>query len=184
MEAINQGYINSVQKLFRYYESLGRKAIDQLEDAQMNQSIDSGSNSIFIIVKHIHGNMLSRWTNFLTEDGEKTWRNREGEFEGRLETKAEVLALWEAGWDCFFNAVDPLEGADMSKIIYIRNEGHTVQEAINRQLGHYAYHVGQIVYLAKQLRGEAFASLSIPKGGSADFNKKKFDQDKKRKHFV
>ena len=132
----------------------------------------------------MRGNMLSRWTDFLTSDGEKPWRHRDTEFEDTLLAKEEILTAWEEGWACLFNAINALAEDHLSDIIYIRNEGHTVLEAINRQLGHYSYHVGQIVYLARQAKAGEWDSLSIPKGKSKDFNKKKFDQEKGRRHFV
>lgn len=179
-----QNYIENIQKLFRYYKSLGEKSIAQLNDEQVFQTPDDESNSVAIIVKHIAGNMLSRWTDFLDSDGEKSWRNREQEFESTFKTKKEMMEYWEKGWTCLFNAVDPLTVEDMSKIAYIRNEGHSVLEAINRQLTHYAYHVGQIVFLAKSLKSKDWKSLSIPKGQSKVFNAEKFSKEKTRKNFV
>lgn len=177
-------YLDSVRKLFRYYQSLGEKSIAQLNETQIHWQPDEHTNSIAIIVKHIVGNQLSRWTDFLTADGEKTWRNREGEFENTIKDKADLLAQWNKGWQCLFEAIDPLTEADMNTLVYIRNEGHTITEAINRQLGHYAYHVGQIVFLAKMMQADQWHSLSIPKGDSAKFNEVKFQQEKQRKHFV
>ncbi len=177
-------YLENIRKLYRYYKNLGEKAIAQLDDNQIHQTPDNESNSVAIIVKHLSGNMLSRWTDFLNSDGEKTWRNREQEFEGTIKDKKELLMYWEKGWSCVFEAIDPLTKEDMSKIAYIRNEGHSIMEAINRQLTHYAYHVGQIVFLAKSIKGESWQSLSIPKGQSAAFNQKKFSEEKRRKNFV
>lgn len=142
------------------------------------------ANSISIIVKHMVGNMLSRWTNFLTEDGEKTWRNRDNEFVGSYQTKEEIIASWESGWHCLFSAINPLREEDLERIIYIRNGGHTVVEAINRQLAHYAYHVGQIVFLEKLIKGDEWQSLSIPKGESSKYNQEKFSQEKSKRHFT
>lgn len=142
------------------------------------------ANSISIIVKHMVGNMLSRWTNFLTEDGEKTWRNRDNEFVGSYQTKEEIIASWESGWHCLFSAINPLREEDLERIIYIRNGGHTVVEAINRQLAHYAYHVGQIVFLGKLIKGDEWQSLSIPKGESSKYNQEKFSQEKSKRHFT
>jgi len=177
-------YLESIHQLFRYYKSLGEKAMDQLSEAELSYQPEPESNSMDIIVKHLHGNMLSRWTDFLTSDGEKPWRNRDSEFEGNLNTKAQVMNAWEEGWACLFNAIGALQPEDLHRIVYIRNEGHTVLEAINRQLAHYSYHAGQMVFLAKQVRGRGWQSLSIPKGQSQDFNREKFDQDKGRRHFV
>jgi len=128
--------------------------------------------------------MLSRWTDFLTSDGEKTWRNREAEFDEAYANKAEMLEAWEKGWKCLLDALESLKPEDLSKIIYIRNEGQSVMEAIQRQLAHYPHHVGQILYQAKILVGNDFKSLSIPKGKSDSFNKDKFSQPKERKHFT
>src|SRR5690606_10328919 len=126
--------------------------------------------SISIIAKHIVGNMLSRWTHFLTEDGEKTWRDRDAEFEDTYTSKEDLIAAWESGWFCLFKALKSLNTSDLERIMYIRNEGHTVTEAINRQLAHYPYHIGQIVFLGKLLKGHDWLSLSIPKGNSATYN--------------
>ena len=142
------------------------------------------SNSISIIVKHIVANMLSRWTNFLTEDGEKEWRHRDQEFINSFETKAELIEAWNKGWNCLFEAITPLNENHLEQIIYIRNQGHTVTEAINRQATHYAYHVGQIVFLGKLIKGENWQSLSIPKGESITYNKEKFSKEKGMRHFT
>jgi len=168
-------YLSSVQKQFQYYKSLADKAILQVEaDKQLNWQPDANSNSVAIIVKHMAGNMRSRWTDFLNSDGEKSWRNREAEFEGGYESRTALLEDWEQGWKCLFDALETLTEADFEKIIYIRNEGHTVLEAINRQLAHYPYHVGQIAYLSRMLAGENWRSLSIPKGDSEAFNAERF----------
>ncbi len=177
-------YLESAGKLFRYYKKLGEGAMAQLSDADLHLLPAPFTNSIAIIVKHLWGNMLSRWTDFLDSDGEKPWREREAEFEGTLTTRTEIMQAWEEGWERLFAALDPLTEQDVSRIIYIRNEGHTALEAINRQLAHYAYHIGQIVFIAKQIRGKDFQSLSIPRGGTEAFNEKKFNEDKGRRHFV
>lgn len=182
--SISKNFLESTHKLFHYYKKLGERAMDQLTEKQFHQSANEASNNIATIVKHISGNMLSRWTDFLTTDGEKEWRNRETEFEDTLSSKAEVLAAWEKGWSCLFEALKPLKPEDLDRIVYIRNEGHTVIEVIHRQLGHYSYHIGQMVYLAKQIKGKSWQSLSIPKGQSEAFNQKKFSQEKRRKHFT
>lgn len=130
------------------------------------------------------GNMLSRWTHFLEEDGEKKWRQRDQEFEGAYRNKSEMIDAWEKGWQCVFNALSPLIKADLERIIYIRNQGHTVTEAINRQMMHYAYHIGQIVFLSKMKVGENWQSLSIPRGQSKTYNADKFGKDKSRRHFT
>lgn len=179
-----ENYLESVGKLFRYYREMGRKAMEQLTEEQLHYQPDPESNSIAAIVKHLHGNMLSRWTDFLTTDGEKNWRDREGEFQDTLTTREDIFQTWNAGWDTLFKALDPLQADDLSRIAYIRNEGHTVLEAINRQLAHYCSHVGQIIFLAKHLRGADWQSLSIPKGGTEAYNQEKFDRGKGRRHFV
>ena len=146
-----------------FYKSLGEKAIAQIEDEKLFWQYNNDSNSIANIVKHLSGNMISRWTDFLTTDGEKEWRNRDGEFENDIKTRAEVIAIWDKGWDRLFKTLSELNPEDLEKIIYIRNEAHTVMEAINRQLAHYPYHVGQIVYIAKMAKNSDWESLSIPK---------------------
>ncbi len=184
MSTISDNYLENVKTLFRYYKSLGDKSIAQLNDEQIHQYLVPNSNNVAIIVKHICGNMLSRWTDFLESDGEKEWRNREGEFEDTITDKKDLLAVWENAWTVLFGAIDPLTAADLSRIAYIRNEGHSVTEAINRQLGHYSYHIGQLAFIAKALKSDDWQTLSIAKGASKQFNKEKFDKDKERKNFV
>jgi hypothetical protein len=179
-----ESYLTSIVKQFEYYKILGDKTFEQLSFDEMLWQSNEDSNSISIIVKHAVGNMLSRWTNFLTEDGEKEWRHRDDEFVSDFNSKEEIIAAWESGWFCLFKAIKPLKPKDLESIIYIRNEGHTVTEAINRQLAHYAYHIGQIVFLGKLLKGENWQSLSIPKGDSSKYNQEKFNKDKARKHFT
>ena len=157
-------YLTSVKKLFNQYKSLGDKTIEQLDEEKLLfWQYNDQSNSIAIIVQHLWGNMLSRWTNFLNEDGEKEWRERDAEFEKTTKTKEELIIKWDAGWDCLFSALNSLTNEDLDKTVYIRSEPHTVVEAINRQLAHYSYHVGQIVYLGKMQLKERWVSLSIPK---------------------
>ena len=180
----NSAYLESVKKLFLYYKTLAEKAIEQLEPEQLFVSTNEDTNSIATIIKHLSGNMLSRWTDFLTTDGEKEWRNRDGEFENDIQTKEEIIKLWDKGWDCFFDALNSLQPDQLSQIIYIRNEGHTVMEAINRQLAHYPYHVGQIIFYAKQLKNNNWKSLSIPKNKSNSYNAEKFAQEKNIKNFT
>ncbi|GAB5564006.1 MAG: DUF1572 domain-containing protein [Winogradskyella sp.] len=177
-------YLTSVNKQFEYYKSLGDKTIHQLNIDELKKEFSNDSNSISIIVKHMAGNMLSRWTNFLTEDGEKEWRHRDEEFIESFETKEELLEYWQKGWDCLFNALQPLHSNQLEDIIYIRNQGHTITEGINRQMMHYAYHVGQITFIGKLIKGERWQSLSIPKGKSSEYNSDKFNQAKQRKHFT
>lgn len=181
---LSQNFLESSKKLFLYYKGLGEKAIAQLTDDQVLQKPNDASNSIALIVHHISGNMLSRFTEFLTSDGEKPWRNREAEFEEAYADKKAMMEAWERGWNCLFSALDSLKPEDLSRIIYIRNEGQTVLEAIQRQLAHYPHHIGQILYQAKALKGDNFTSLSIPRGKSTAFNQDKFSQEKTRKHFT
>lgn len=176
--------IENLTKLLLYYKSLGEKTFDSLSDDELHLIPNDGSNSIPTIVKHLCGNMLSRWTNFLTEDGEKDWRDREGEFELTFKTREEMTEKWEEGWDVFLNAIKDLKEDDLKRTVYIRNEGHAVIDAIHRQLAHYSYHIGQIVYLGKMIKGEEWISLSIPKGGTEQYNKEKFSSEKSDKHFT
>lgn len=157
-------------KRFEYYKSLGDKTFDQLTDEQMFWQYNEESNSIAVIVKHIAGNMLSRWTNFLTEDGEKSYRNRDDEFVNSFTTKEEVLEYWEKGWACFFNALNKINDENLYSTIYIRGEGHSVMDAVFRQLAHYPYHIGQIVYIAKMIKNEDWNTLSIARNRSQQFN--------------
>ncbi len=179
-----ESYKESVIKQFQYYKMLGDKTFEQLENKDIQWQYNSESNSLAIIVKHLVGNMLSRWTNFLSEDGEKEWRQRDSEFEYAYFSKEDMITAWEKGWDCVFNAITPLQDDDFERLVYIRNQGHTVTEAINRQLAHYSYHVGQIVFLGKMIKGNEWKSLSIPKGNSGKYNKDKFSKNKTRKHFT
>lgn len=181
---MNATYLESVRKQFIYYKTLGEKAMAQLEPEQLFVMANEDSNSIATIVKHLAGNMLSRWTDFLTTDGEKEWRRRDAEFDNDLESKENVMALWDKGWACFFNALDSLKPEQLSDIIYIRNEGHTVFEAINRQLAHYPYHIGQIVFAAKQLKRSEWESLSIPRNASNSYNADKFAKEKGIRNFT
>jgi hypothetical protein len=180
----NKSYLESVKKQFLYYKTLGEKAMNQLEPEQLFISVNEDTNSIATVVKHLSGNMLSRWTDFLSSDGEKEWRNRDDEFVDTIITKEELEAMWNKGWDCFFAALNGLEAEELSKIIYIRNEGHTVVEAINRQLAHYPYHIGQIVFYAKMLKNSEWTSLSIPKNKSNSYNSEKFSKEKNIQHFT
>ena len=184
----SEDFLRSANRQFLYYKTLGEKAIDQLEPEQLFVSLNEDTNSIATIVKHLRGNMLSRWTDFLTTDGEKESRNRDGEFDASNaltnQTKEQVLSLWNDGWNCLFTTLNSLKPEDLSQIIYIRNEGHTVLEAINRQLAHYPYHLGQMVFYAKILKKSGWTSLSIPKNKSNDYNADKFSKKKTKKHFT
>jgi len=177
-------YLNSVTKQFHYYKMLGEKAMAQIADEALFWQYNKESNSIAVLVKHLVGNMLSRFTDFLTTDGEKPWRNRDAEFESNFSNREELLAYWDTGWSCLFSALDNLREDQLETIVYIRNDGHTVTEAINRQLAHYPYHIGQIIYIAKMAVNEEWESLSIPRKKSGDYNARKFTQDKTRRHFT
>ncbi|MFN8356937.1 MAG: DUF1572 domain-containing protein [Spirosomataceae bacterium] len=177
-------YLQSVIKQFEYYKLLGDKTFAQVPDEKLFWSPNPDSNSIAVIVKHLWGNMLSRWTDFLISDGEKEWRDREAEFDNDIQDRTELLIKWNEGWACLFDTLNDLQVDDLERIIYIRNQGHTVMEAINRQLAHYPYHVGQIVFLGKMLSDTAWKSLSIPRGKSTDFNVEQFSKPKERKHFT
>jgi hypothetical protein len=181
---MNEKFLTSTLKLFQYYKSLGDKAIAQVGDAQINWRPNESSNSIALIVHHLSGNMISRFTDFLTSDGEKPWRDRDAEFEKGYNSKIEMLAAWEKGWNVLFESLASLKGSDLEKVVFIRNEGHSVLDALQRQLAHYPHHVGQIVYLAKMLKEKDWKSLSIPKGESASFNAEKFSSDKGIRHFT
>jgi len=157
-------------KRFQYYKSLGDQTFTQLSEEQMFWQYNEESNSIAVIVKHITGNMLSRWTNFLTEDGEKDWRNRDEEFINVLMTKSEILESWEKGWDCLFGALDQINEENIHATVYIRGEAHSVLDAILRQLAHYPYHIGQIIYIAKMVKNEDWNTLSIARNKSGEFN--------------
>jgi hypothetical protein len=181
---MNDNYLDSVKKQFSYYKMLGEKAIAQVPEDRLAWQYNEESNSISAIVKHLWGNMMSRWTGFLDTDGEKEWRDRDSEFDNDVLAKQELMDRWNQGWKCLFDAIDPLTGADLSKIIYIRNMGHTVMEAINRQLAHYAYHVGQIVFLGKMLCDGGWTTLSIPRGNSKTYNEARFAKPRHNEHFT
>jgi hypothetical protein len=163
-------YLMDSTDLLRYYKRLGEHAIAQASDEALLATPDSESNSIAIIVKHLAGNMRSRWTDFLTSDGEKPDRNRDSEFESPPQTRSEILALWESAWKIVFDSLAPLAEDDLGRTVRIRGERHSVVQAINRQVAHYAYHVGQIVYIAKHYSADHWKSLTIPRGKSSDFN--------------
>ncbi len=167
-------YLHDAGKEFRKMKTLAERALAQVSEAQLFREIDAESNSLAVILKHLAGNMRSRWTNFLTSDGEKPDRQRDTEFElDTADTKAALLERWEDGWRRGFAAVEPLQGDDdLLRPVVIRGETHTVLQAINRQLTHYAQHVGQIVFLAKHLAGAKWVTLSIPRGKSEEFNEK------------
>ena len=170
-EAIVQNYLDDSRSAMRAYKKLAEKAIAQLKDEEFFVTLDDEGNSVAVVMKHMAGNMLSRWTDFLTSDGEKPNRNRDMEFVIESNTtKEEVLAYWQRGWQCVFDALEPLHPGDCEKTVTIRGEEHTIVQALNRQLMHYAYHIGQIVFLAKHFRATEWTSLSIPRNRSAQFN--------------
>lgn len=172
---MNDQFLNDYQRdslaSFRGYKKLAERAINQLKDEELLIKLDEESNSVAVIMKHMAGNMISRWTDFLTSDGEKPDRNRDMEFVVSANTtREELMSYWERGWQCLFSAVEPLTTEDFKRTVLIRNEGHSVVQAINRQITHYAYHVGQIVFLAKHIRSAEWKSLSVPRNRSAEFN--------------
>ena len=177
-------FLFATRKQFEYYKMLGDNTFAQLEGEDFFWQMNEESNSIAIIVKHLWGNMLSRWTDFLTSDGEKEWRQREAEFDADIKDVKELLEKWEAGWSCLFSALDSVNEDNFDTQILIRNQAHTIVEAVLRQLSHYCYHVGQIVYLGRMMKGAAWKSLSIPRGGSKAFNKKKFESKTSTDHFT
>lgn len=168
--SIENIFIQSAIKRFKFYKDLADKTFAQLEDKDFHFQPDSESNSLAIIIQHMSGNMLSRWTNFLTEDGEKSWRSRDKEFETQSIPVHELLEQWEKGWNCMLDVLAQLTGPDLLKTVFIRTEPLVVADAINRQLAHYPYHVGQIVYIGKLIKGNSWQDLSIKKGKSDDFN--------------
>jgi hypothetical protein len=167
---IGNSFLQSAIKRLSYYKELGDKTFAQLNEEDFHFTPNAESNSIALIIQHTAGNMLSRWTNFLTTDGEKDWRNRDTEFEEQNLSKQQLIDFWQKGWDCLLNSLNALTEEDLLKTIYIRNEGLLVIDAINRQMAHYPYHVGQIIYLAKIIKNGEWQNLSIPKGHSNQFN--------------
>jgi hypothetical protein len=170
---LTTSYTQDSIDLFRHYKQLAERAIEQCPEESLFFALDGESNSIAIIVKHMTGNMHSRWTDFLTTDGEKPDRNRDGEFEEPPKNRAELTAMWERGWKILFDALDPLTEADLARTITIRTEPHSVMQAINRQIAHYSYHIGQIVFLAKHFTAKStgnWTSLTVPRNKSNQFN--------------
>jgi len=178
-----QDYIQSAEKQFKYYKHLCDNAITQVEHSDLFWSPDDKSNSIAVIIQHMYGNMMSRWTDFLESDGEKEFRNRDMEFQLHINDHKELLNKWEEGWACLFSALESVKPEYYNHIIYIRQQGHTITEAINRQLCHYSYHSGQIVYIARQ-RSKVWSSLSIPKGDSVIYNNKIKAKGQRKEHFT
>ena len=177
-------FLQSSIKRLNYYKELGDKTFEQLHDEDFHFQPNEESNSIAVVIQHMAGNMLSRWTGFLTSDGEKEWRNRDVEFEEQNLTKQQLIDFWQKGWDCLFDTLNSLTEEDLLKTIHIRSEGLLVIDAINRQLAHYPYHIGQIVFYAKQLKNNEWNSLSIPKNKSNNYNADKFAQEKTIKNFT
>lgn len=180
--SLAKDYLETSIRRLKYYKDLGDKTFEQLNEWDFHYQPNDESNSIAIIIQHMAGNMLSRWTNFLEEDGEKEWRNRDTEFESGKQSKQELLAVWEKGWDCFFSALGSLKKKDLKKKVSIRKEELTVVDAINRQLAHYPYHVGQIIYIAKIIRNKNWKNLSIPKGESQVYNSSAETKDPAKKY--
>lgn len=165
-------YLEDSIEILRYYKRLAERAMEQVSDRQLFATLDADANSIAIVVKHMAGNMRSRWTDFLTTDGEKPDRNRDSEFEDPAPTREVLLRQWENGWACVFGALQALTDDDLDRTVTIRGEAHSVMQAINRQVAHYPHHVGQIVMLAKHFAGDGWQSLTIPRGQSAKFNRR------------
>ena len=185
-------YLKSAKQQFQYYKQLGDKTMAQLSDEQLYWQYNEASNSIAIMVNHLWGNMMSRWTDFLTTDGEKDFRKRDQEFElsvgiaieGSTYRRKDLQIKWEEGWACLFMALESINEEYFDTVVYIRNQGHSIPEAVNRQMMHYAYHVGQMVYLGKMIKGDDWQSLSIPKGNGKAYNAEKFAQEKGKRHFT
>ena len=169
--SIDEEYLHSIKTNFEKYKIMGDKTFEQLEEKDFHVSLDEDSNSIAVIIQHISGNLLSRFTDFLTSDGEKPTRNRDMEFEEQQLSKTELIGKWNNSWKVLLDTLNNLTAVDLLKTIYIRNQAHSVIESLNRSLTHTAYHIGQIVYLGKHIKGESWKTLSIPKGKSEEFNK-------------
>lgn len=180
--SLGKDYLQTAIRRMRYYKELGDKTLEQLHEWDLHYQSNDETNSIAIIIQHMCGNMLSRWTNFLTEDGEKEWRNRDAEFEVNKQSKEALLAEWEKGWDCFLSALDSLKKKDLKKTVHIRGEELTVIDAINRQLAHYPYHVGQIIHIGKIIKSKNWKNLSIAKGQSGAYNASNEVKDPAKKY--
>ncbi|KXX68973.1 DUF1572 family protein [Flammeovirga sp. SJP92] len=177
-------FIISIRKQFEYYKFLGEQCFNQLNEKELFWQYNEDSNAISTIVNHLSGNMKSRWTDFLTSDGEKEWRNRDQEFESTIKSKEELFIQWEEGWECLFTAIDSIDENNFETKVFIRNQEHTIIDAFHRQLAHYSYHIGQIVFVGKMIKGRDWKSLSIPKGKSLEFNETKFSKGKHKGHFT
>ncbi len=180
--SIGKDYLETAIRRLKYYKDLGDKTFVQLNEWDFHYQPNDESNSIATIIQHMTGNMLSRWTNFLTEDGEKEWRKRDDEFEIHQYTKQELIELWEKGWTCFLDTLSGLKKKDLKKKVSIRQEALTVIDAINRQLAHYPYHIGQIIFLAKIIKNKNWQNLSIPKGNSQAYNQSDEVKDPAKKY--
>jgi hypothetical protein len=169
MNTLGNEYLDTIIRRLKYYKHLAEQPFNQLEEKDFHFQPSSESNSIAVIVQHVSGNMLSRWTNLLTEDGEKEWRHRDDEFNIHRYSKQQIIELWDKGWDCFISALQSLKADDLLKTVYIRKESLSVIDAINRQLAHYPHHIGQILYIGKIIKNENWKNLSVPKGESQTY---------------
>jgi hypothetical protein len=181
---MDTSFLKSSILQFKYHKELGEKTIEQIPEAQLAFKLNSETNNINTIVKHLSGNMVSRWSKFLDSDGEKEWRDRDDEFIDTIKTKAELITIWNQGWNVLFDTLENLSNEDLNKISFIRNQGHTVVECIHRQLCHYSYHIGQIVMIGRVICGEKWKTLSIQKGESKPYNSLKFSNKKEVKNFL
>jgi len=182
MSSLGKEYLQTVIRRLKYYKDLGDKTFEQLSEADFHYRFNEESNSIAVIIQHMAGNMLSRWTNFLTEDGEKEWRQRDQEFEIHTNSKAELITLWEKGWSCFLDTLASLKKKDLKKTVKIRQEELSAIDAINRQLAHYPYHIGQIIYIGKMITSDNWKNLSIPRKGSIAYNSSADVKDPAKKY--
>lgn len=173
-------YLKNVRDVIRKYKKLGEAALDQLSEEEIHIHINPEDNNIATIVKHLSGNMLSRWTDFWNTDGEKSWRKRDNEFIDDIQSKTHLLKIWEKGWKCLMDAIEGVKDEQLSKSVTIRNEPQLLLYAINTQIAHYAYHIGQLVFLAKSIKGKDWKSLSIPKNGSEIYNLKMFNKSRSK----
>lgn len=178
---LGEEYLATVIRRLKYYKQLGEKTFEQLDEKDFHWQPSSESNSIAVIIQHVSGNMLSRWTNFLTEDGEKEWRERDDEFEIHQYSRRQLMEIWNKGWDCLFDTLNSLKPDDLVKTVYIRKEQLSAVDAINRQLAHYPYHIGQILYIGRMIKNESWKNLSIPKGTSQQYNQDTQPKDPAKK---
>lgn len=181
---MNSDYLENVKKQLEHYKMLGEKTFVQLPDEKLFWQYNETSNSVATLVKHLWSNMLSRWTGFLTTEGATEWKNREAEFYNDIKSRQELLDKWNEGWSCLMNSINALIEADLQRTVYIRNQAHTVTEAINRQLAHYSYHIGQIVYIGKMVCDHEWTSLTYPRGDSKLNNAEKFIKSEYEVHFT